>query len=150
MHVNITYEAQLTTALIRATGASADEVTGICCLDVYDDCGDIMVWVGYGMDKRLVKALDDTPWLLAQLAERLGHTTLVQEKTDDDEAESAQGHFAWEMYQQYATGDISQVPECRRFEGYNGEFYDEAALERVADIMGHYCADHVAYLISRR
>ena len=137
-------------ALIRSVGASAEEVTRIYCHDVYDECSDIMVWVGCGMDKRLVKALDDTPWLLAQLAERLGHTTLVQEKPDDDDAESAQGHFAWEMYQQYATGDISQVPECRRVEGYNGEYYDEAVLEQVADQMGGYAANHVAYLISRK
>lgn len=145
-----TYENNLAIALIRSVGASAEEVTRIYCHDVYDECGDIMVWVGCGMDKRLVKALDDTPWLLAQLAKRLGHTTLVQEKPNDDEAEAAQGHFAWEMYQQYVTGDISQVPECRRLEGYNGEYYDEAVLEQVANLMGGYAADYVTYLIARK
>jgi len=145
-----TFDNQMALALIRSVGASAEEVTGIYWPDVYDDYGDVMVWVGYGMDKRLVTALDNVPLLMAQLAEQNKTLALVQEAPDEDEAEAAQGHFAWEMYKRFATENISQLPEQRRYEGYDGKYYDEAALLRVGDLMGGYGSDHVAYLISRR
>ena len=50
----------------------------------------------------------------------------------------------------FATEDISQLPEQRRYEGYDGKYYDEAAPLRVGDLMGGYGSDHVAYLISRK
>ena len=145
-----TFDNQMALALIRSVGASAEEVTGIYWPDVYEECGDVMVWVGYGVDKRLVTALDNVPLLMAQLAEQNETLALVQEAPDEDEAEAAQGHFAWEMYKRFATEDISQLPEHRRCEGYDGKYYDEDALLRVGDLMGGYCADYVAYLISRK
>jgi hypothetical protein len=46
--------------------------------------------------------------------------------------------------------DISKLPEWRLHESEDGDFYDEAALDKVGDLMGGYSHYRMPYLISCR
>ena len=136
--------------LIQSIGASGEETVEIDRRDVYELGREVYVWVGYGDEKRLVKALDDTPLRLAKEAERRGRRHLVTQVPDEDEVHRAQGHFVRRMYKRYAVADISKLPERRLYESEDGDFYDEEALDKVGDLMGGYSPYWMAYLISCR
>ena len=101
--------------LIRSIGASETEVSEIDRRDVVEHYSGIYVWVGFGDDKRLIKALDDTPLRLANASECKRRKRLVTQVPALDDVQRAQGHFTRVMYEKYAAKDISRLPERQVF-----------------------------------